>query len=160
MCSEGNGVRCVPFSGCHGVLRHGVVAVLSLALLAGGCTTQKAIDMSTEALGTALRTGVVAPVGEPIVIVTADGAEHAVEFVEADADADMVRGTAKGGELVAVPIAEIVGLRTREEDRGKTALVVVAALAVVAAMGALLKGAKDVGEDLVRCGVTLGTVCP
>lgn len=149
MCSEGNGV-----------LRHAVVAVLSL-LLAGGCTTQKAIDMSAEALRTALRTGVVAPVGEPIVIVTADGAEHAVEFVEADAD--MVRGTAKGGELVAVPIAEIVGLRTREMARGKTALVVVAVVAAIAA--GVLWSAKDDIADAFSCAVitagTLGALeCP
>ena len=127
------------------ILRQGTVAMLSLAMLVGGCTTQKAIDMSPDALRTALRNSAVAPVGEQIVIVTVDGKEHAVEFVEVDVAADTVRGKADDGEVL-VPIGDIVVIRSRRNAPRKTALLAVAVMSAIAIGLAV----GEAGEDLVE----------
>ena len=146
----------------HGLLRHCTVAVLSLAVLTAGCTTLRVVEMPADALRTALRSGDMAPVGEQVVIVTADGAEHAMEFAAADAAADTVRGTTAGGEPLALPIGDIVEMQTRTTDGGKTALLVVGAVAFAALLAVFFRGAKDVGECLALVAGTLGAIdeCP
>lgn len=147
----------------HGLLRHCTVALLALAVLTTGCTTLQVVEMPADALRAALRSGTVAPLGKKVVIVTADGAEHVVKFVAADAAADVVRATSAGGEPLALPIGDIVEMQTREKDGGRTALLVVGAVAVlVLAAVAFREGAEDVAEDFGRClGLTLvGQECP
>lgn len=146
---------------CHAVARAATAAVLSLSVLVAGCTTQRAIDMPPDALRGALRSGSVAPVGQEVVIVTADGTEHAVEFVGVDAVADVVRGRAAGGEVL-VPIGEVVAVRSQQAASGRTALIVVTAVAVIALAAAFARGTKGAAEDLVQCtfGALLGQECP
>ena len=147
----------------HGLSRHCTVAVLPLAMLTAGCTTLQVVEMPADALRAALRSGTVAPLGKQVVIVTADGAEHAVKFVAADAAADVVRATSAGGEPLALPIGDIVEMQTREKDGGKTALLVVGAVAVAALLAVFYRGAKDVGECLALVpAAALGLVdeCP
>ena len=142
----------------HAAARAATAAVLSLSLLAAGCTTQRAINMPPDALRGALRSGDVAPVGQAVVIVTADGTEHAVEFVAVDAAADMVRGRTAAGE-VRVPIGEVVAVRSQQAASGRTALISVAAVAVIALVAVLARGTKKIAEDWARCIGTLGQQC-
>ena len=125
------------------VVRSGVLAVLTLAALAG-CTTLKAVDLPPEQLRNALRNGEVAPHGETVVLVTANS-EHTVEFVEVDVAADVVRGRADDGAMAAVAVEDIFFLKLKEEAAGRSTLLGIAIAFFV--VGGLV--AADAAEDMV-----------
>lgn len=106
------------------IARSGVLAVLALAALAG-CTTLKAVDLPPEQLRNALRNGEVAPHGETVVLATANS-EHTVEFVGVDAAADVVRGRAHDGAMIAVAVEDIIFLKLKEEAADRTTLLGIA----------------------------------
>lgn len=122
-----------------------MLTVLAFAAFVGGCTTLKAVDMPPDELRNALRNGEVAQPGETVVLVTVAG-ERAVEFVEVDAVADVVRGRADNGSAVAVAVEDIVALRSVDADSGRSTLLGIAiALAIV--LGVVV---ADAAEDLVE----------
>lgn len=113
--------------------RLGVLTVLSACVVLAGCTTLKPIDLPPADLRDELRAGTVGTPGETMEVVTADGAEHAFEFVALDQDADVVRGKARHGQPVAVPIEDIVVVRERQEDRTSSRLLAAGIILIVAA---------------------------
>ena len=123
------------------IVRSGVLAVLALAALAG-CATLKAVDLPPEQLRNALRNGEVAPRGETVVLTTANS-EHTVEFVEVDAAADVVRGRAHDGAMVAVAVEDIIFLKLKEEAAGRSTLLGIAIAFFV--VGGLVMA--DIAED-------------
>lgn len=126
-------------------VRNGVLAVLALAVLAGGCTTLQAVDLPPEELREALRNGEVSRRGETVVLVTANR-EHTVEFVEVDAAADVVRGRADDGTMVSVAVEDIVVLRSVDAAAGRSTLLGIAIAAVIV----LSAIAADAVEDFVE----------
>ena len=115
--------------------RLGMLAVLSASVVLAGCTTIKPLDLPPADLRDELRAGTVGTPGETMEVVTADGAEHAFEFVAIDQGADVVRGKDRRGQPVAVPIDDIVVVRERRDDRTSSRLLAVGViLAVVAAV--------------------------
>ena len=109
-----------------------ISVLLSLSLVAAGCTTMKPLDMSSDELRAAIRAGEVGQPGQQMMAVTADGERHAFAFQGVDTALDVVRGEGKAGEAVAVPIGDIVALRAPSTDGRRTALLVVGALFAVA----------------------------
>ena len=134
-------VRCMR---CQ-IVRGGALAVLALAALAGGCTTLKAVDLPPQELRDALRNGEVASRGEMVVLVTANR-EHAMEFLEVDAAADVVRGRADDGTMVSVAVEDVVVLRSVDAAVGRSTLLGVA-IASVIVLSAIV---ADVLEDIVE----------
>ena len=128
------------------IFRRGMSAVLAFAVLAGGCTTLQAVDLPPDRLRDALRGGDVAQPGETIVLVTADGAEHTLEFMDVDAAADVVRGRADDGAVVAVAVEDIVVLRSLDRAAGSSTLLTIAVVAAIA-LGVFV---ADAGEDFVE----------
>ena len=128
------------------IFRRGMSAVLAFAVLASGCTTLQAVDMPPDRLRDALRDGDVAQPGETVVLVTADGAEHTLEFMEVDAAADVVRGRADDGAVVAVAVEDIVVLRSLDHAADNSTLLTIAVLAAIV-LGVI---AADATEDFVE----------
>ena len=134
---------------CHRAPSWATTAVLlSLSVVVAGCTTMQSVEMSSDALRTAVRAGEVGRPGQQVVVVTADGEQHAFTYQSVDTAQDVVRGEAASGEAVAVPIEDIVALRMQATDGGRTAMVVIGALLVVAlAIG--YDAADAIGDGLV-----------
>ena len=128
------------------IFRRGMSAVLAFAVLASGGTTLQAVDMPPDRLRDALRDGDVAQPGETVVLVTADGAEHTLEFMEVDAAADVVRGRADDGAVVAVAVEDIVVLRSLDHAADNSTLLTIAVLAAIV-LGVI---AADATEDFVE----------
>lgn len=126
--------------------RLGMLAVLSASVVLAGCTTIKPVDLPPEDLRTELRGGTVGTPGETIEVVTADGTEYVFDLVAIDQGADVVRGKDRRGQLVAVPIDDIVVVREDREDKISSALL---AVGVILAVVLAVRGAQilDAIED-------------
>ena len=109
-----------------------ISVLLSLSLVAAGCTTMKPLDMSSDELRAAIRAGEFGQPGQQMMAVTADGERHAFAFQGVDTTQDVVRAEGSAGEAVAVPIGDIVAVRVPSTDGRPTALLVVGALFAVA----------------------------
>ena len=131
------------------IFRRGMSAVLAFAVLASGCTTLQAVDMPPDRLRDALRGGNVVQPGETVVLVTADGAEHTLEFMEVDAAADVVRGRADDGAVVAVAVEDIVVLRSLDHAADNSTLLTIAVLAAIV-LGVFVADAAEDFADLLE----------
>ena len=90
-----------------------IAVLLALAVFGTGCTTMKVVEMSSDALREAIRSGEIAEAGQQIVAITADNERHAFMYLGVDIAQDVVRGEAASGQAVAVSIGDIVELRPR-----------------------------------------------
>ena len=97
-----------------------LVCLALAAVLATGCTSMQPADLPPESLHSLIRAGSLAQPGDRVIVVVADGREHA--FTVSSVDADAVRGELAGGGRITVAIDDIVALRTREPDPARTAL--------------------------------------
>ena len=109
-----------------------MLVLLSLSLVAAGCTTMQPLEMSSDELRAAIRAGEAGQPGQQVVVVTADGNRHAFAFQGVDTAQDVVRGEGAAGEAVAVSIGDIVEVRVPTEDGKSTALLVAGILFTVA----------------------------
>lgn len=148
---QANGVSCGRPTSVVGRLardvgRLGALTVLSGCVVLAGCTTVKPINLPPEDLRAELRGGTVGTPGETIEVVTADGTEYVFELVAIDQGADVVRGKDRRGQLVAVPIDDIVVVREDREDKISSALL---AVGVILAVVLAVRGAQilDAIED-------------
>ena len=121
--------------------RLGVLTVLSACVVLAGCTTVKPIDLPPADLCDELRAGTVGTRGETMEVVTADGTEHSFEFVAVDQGADVVRGKARDGQPLAVPIEDIVVVRERQEDRPSSRLLAAGIILIVLAAAMVAESA-------------------
>ena len=120
-----------------------ISVLLSLSLVAAGCTTMKPLDMSSDELRAAIRAGEIGQPGQQMMAVTADGERHAFAFQGVDTTQDVVRGEGAAGEAVAVPIGDIVALRVPGVKGVPTVLLIAAATyAIAVVIGAAM------GEEL------------
>ena len=118
-------------------------AIAMLAILLGGCTSLKPVDLTAEEAREQVRAGEIARPGERVSVTTEDGRTHEFEVVE-------VTDHAIRGDVDNVHIDSIVSLRTRRTDPARTALAVAGAVAVVyvaAAVDAANSIIDDIFED-------------
>ncbi len=117
-------------------------AVAATALLLGGCTSLKPVELPPEELREQVRNGQIVRPGERVSLTTDDGTTHVFDVLE-------VTGSAVRGDAVDVPIDSIVSVRTPQADPARTALAVGGALAaayVLAALDALDEIIDDIGD--------------
>ncbi len=117
--------------------------IATLAILLGGCSSLKPLDLTAEEVREQVRAGEIARPGERVSVTTEDGRTHEFKVVE-------VTDHAVRGDDADVPIDTIVSLRTRQTDPARTALTVagaVAAVYVAAAVDAADSIIDDIFED-------------
>ena len=108
-----------------------------------GCTTLQERGVTPDELREALRSDEIA--GEPIVLKTADGAEHALQSWRFDATADVIRGTLEDGRTASLAVDDVTALGWRQAATGTTAILVVG---VVVAGVLMWQAAEDEAEDV------------
>ena len=113
-----------------------VACLVATALLTGACTTVRPSQLPPAALHSGIRSGALAQPGDSITVVTADGIEHAV--VVSSTDSEAIRGASPDGNLIAVPITEVVALRKREVEPVRTSFAALGAALVVVLVVAIL----------------------
>lgn len=115
-------------------------------LLCGGCTTLKSQQLPPEALQAQIRNGSIVQTGDEVNLVTRDGAEHTL--IVSAVGTDAIVGTLEGGASIAVPIDDVLALRTREISAGRTAL---AGVGVYLLVGGVLMvvAMHDIVDDFV-----------
>lgn len=106
------------------------VSIIAFALLLGGCTSLKPVELPPEEVRSQVRSGQILQPGERVSLTTEDGTTHVFEVLE-------VTDRAVRGAAVEVPIDSIVSVRTTQADPARTVLALGGALAVVHVLAAL-----------------------
>lgn len=94
-----------------------LAGLLTIVLVLGGCSTMRSVEMPPDELHRAIRAGELLTPGERVQLVTVDGTQ--AELTVTEIDDQSIRG--KDG---AVPVDDVVALRTRQVSAGKTTLLV------------------------------------
>ncbi len=132
-------------NGCPIALK-ALAAVLAVAVCAG-CTSMRPVEASGQVLRDAIRDGALVQPGDQVVAVTRDGGSIRVDV--ASVDREVIRGHASASQEVSVAIDEIVELRKRRADVGRTVLAAgggYVGLAVAAAAIVFVSFVDDVDE--------------
>lgn len=102
------------------------LAAVAIALAgASGCVSFQAPDLTPEELRSAIRAGELIQPGDRVGVVTSESGER--ELIVAEVDVDAIRGTRAGepgasadGDQIVVPIDEVIGVRKRKLDVGRS----------------------------------------
>ena len=116
-------------------------AITALALLLGGCTSLKPVELPPEEVRSQVRNGQIVRAGERVSLTTQDGTTHVFEVLEVTDR--VVRGAA-----IDVPIDSIVSVRTTQADPMRTVLAVGGALAAVYVL-ATVDAVDEILDDIL-----------
>ena len=116
-------------------------AVAAIALLLGGCTSLKPVELPPEQLRDQVRRGQIVRPGERVSLTTDSGATHVFDVLE-------VTDSAVCGDAVRVPVDSIVSVRTPQADPARTALAVGGALLAVYVLAAQ-DAVDEIIDDIV-----------
>ena len=97
-------------------------AIVGLLLIAGcaGCVGMQPVDAPPEVLHDYIRDGNLVQPGDQIVVITEDG--ESVHIDVSSVDEDFIHGHQLPAKKVSVAIDEIVAMRKRDADVGRTIL--------------------------------------
>lgn len=119
---------------CHIMLR--ASGTLLLIAACAGCMSMQRVDAPPEVLRDYIRDGVLVQPGDQIVVMTEDGEGIHVDVLSVDEDS--IHGHQFPAKKMSVAIDEIVAMRKRDADVGRTILaagggyvVIVAAIAAM-----------------------------
>ena len=112
------------------------------AVIVGGCTSLKPVGSSVVEVREQLRSGEISTRGEQIRVVTEDGTSHDFEVVE-------VTDRAIRGDVINVPIDEIVSLNVKQFDFVKTTFVVLG-IGLAVYVAAVMHVMNSIIDDLLE----------
>lgn len=116
-----------------------LLSILFVLLVASGCTSMKAVEMSPEQLQQKVAAGEIIKVGDSVQIATSDGKTH--KFKVSAVTADLVSGKA-----IEIPVGDILAVKTREFSGGKTAALTAGGVGLLYLIGgAIVAGAALAG---------------
>lgn len=116
-----------------------LISILFVLLVASACTSMKVVEMSPGQLQQKVSAGEIVKVGDIVQIATADGQTH--KFKVTAITADLV-----SGKHIAVPVADILAVKTREFSGGKTTLLAAGGIGLMYIIGgAIVAGAALAG---------------
>lgn len=119
----------------YDIMLRAVVALLVIAACAG-CMSMRPVDAPPEVLRDYIRDGVVVQPGDQIVVMTEEG--EGIHVDVSSVDEDFIHGHQFPAKNVSVAIDEIVAMRKRDADVGRTILAAgggyVVLVAAIAAM--------------------------
>lgn len=118
-----------------------LIAMIVVLLVAGGCTTMKPVEMSSDQLQRKISAGEMVKVGDFVKITTSDGKNHT--FKVSAVTSDHVSG--KG---IEIPVESITAIQPGKFSAGKMVLYVVLGLGLLYVIGTSGSGGPFFGSSV------------
>jgi len=115
-----------------------LISILFIVLVAGACTSMKAVEMPPGQLQEKVAAGEIVKVGDTVQIATSDGQTH--RFKVTAITADLV-----SGKDIQIPVADILAVKTREFSGGKTTALTAGGIGLLYIVGGAVAAAALMG---------------